>query len=220
MSLEGKELQAAHIIPQARPDVYGSVLGDDFDGEPFKTSHGLLLSKGWHGKYDAYLWSSYYKDGVYYVHFWEEAAMGRLNEEQQYHGKAIMPDRFSSDVLLVLIAIILPPAAVGILTGCSCALLICFLLSLLGYIPGHLYAFYIIYRKIQADERYGPSGYVYVSQGVYQPIGVPGSFDVEDGRHQQGQAQQEQGQGELYAGQARRPPGDPPKGPPPAYGAV
>ncbi|KAI0336793.1 UPF0057-domain-containing protein [Cubamyces sp. BRFM 1775] len=74
-----------------------------------------------------------------------------------------------SDVLLIIVAIIFPPAAAAFITGCSCDLLINILLTLLGYLPGHLHAFWLIYRKMQAEERYGRGGYIYVGNGEYQP---------------------------------------------------
>ncbi|GAA0160951.1 hypothetical protein LIER_39134 [Lithospermum erythrorhizon] len=47
--------------------------------------------------------------------------------------------------LEVLIAILLPPLGVGFRHGCcSCEFLICLLLTLLGYIPGMVYAVYAI----------------------------------------------------------------------------
>lgn len=49
----------------------------------------------------------------------------------------------TSDILLVLVAILFPPAAAGILTGCSCDLLINIALTIFGYLPGHLHAFYL-----------------------------------------------------------------------------
>ncbi|KWU42291.1 hypothetical protein RHOSPDRAFT_6303, partial [Rhodotorula sp. JG-1b] len=85
-------------------------------------------------------------------------------------------------VLLVLVAILFPPAAAGILTGCSCDLLISIALTLLGYIPGHLHCFYLIYKKMQAEERYGPDvqyfgnaewGPAGAGAGQYHPVGVP-----------------------------------------------
>ncbi|KAF8868203.1 hypothetical protein BD779DRAFT_1600910 [Infundibulicybe gibba] len=65
----------------------------------------------------------------------------------------------TSDVILILVAILFPPAAAGMITGCSCDLLINILLTILGYIPGHIHAFWLIYRKMQAEERYGNGGY-------------------------------------------------------------
>ncbi|KIY70860.1 UPF0057-domain-containing protein [Cylindrobasidium torrendii FP15055 ss-10] len=75
----------------------------------------------------------------------------------------------SSDVILILVAIIFPPAAAAFITGCSCDLLINVCLTLLGYIPGHLHAFWLIYKKMQAEERYGYGGYQYIGNGGYRP---------------------------------------------------
>ncbi|KAJ3501456.1 hypothetical protein NLJ89_g9329 [Agrocybe chaxingu] len=76
----------------------------------------------------------------------------------------------SSDVILIIVAIIFPPAAAAFVAGCSCDLLINILLTILGYIPGHIHAFWLIYKKMQAEERYGRGGYTYVGNGTYEPI--------------------------------------------------
>jgi len=75
-----------------------------------------------------------------------------------------------SDVLLILVAILFPPAAVGFIAGCSCDLFINILLTILGYIPGHIHAFWLIYRKMKAEERWGVGGYHYIGNGDYQPV--------------------------------------------------
>ncbi|PWN30194.1 UPF0057-domain-containing protein [Jaminaea rosea] len=74
----------------------------------------------------------------------------------------------SSDILLILVAILFPPAAAAFITGCSCDLLINILLTILGYLPGHLHAFWLIYKKMQAEERYGYAGFRYVGGGKYE----------------------------------------------------
>lgn len=76
----------------------------------------------------------------------------------------------ASDVVLILVAIILPPAAALIVTGCSCDLLINLLLTILGYLPGHIHAFWLIYKKMQAEERYGHGGFRYLGSGHYEPL--------------------------------------------------
>ncbi|GAA6043840.1 hypothetical protein JCM8097_007229 [Rhodosporidiobolus ruineniae] len=76
----------------------------------------------------------------------------------------------TSDVLLVLLAILFPPASTAILTGCSCDTLITILLTVLGYIPGHIHAFYIIYKNMKAEERYGKGGYQYLGNAEWGPI--------------------------------------------------
>jgi len=76
-----------------------------------------------------------------------------------------------SDVLLIIVAILLPPAAVAFIAGCSCDLLINILLTICGYIPGHIHAFWLIYRKTKAEEQWGVGGYQYVGNGTYQQAG-------------------------------------------------
>jgi len=75
----------------------------------------------------------------------------------------------ASDVCLILVAIIFPPAAAAFITGCSCDLLINICLTLLGYIPGHIHAFWLIYRRMKAEEAYGRGRYTYVGNGDFEP---------------------------------------------------
>ncbi|KAF8189944.1 hypothetical protein K438DRAFT_1907280 [Mycena galopus ATCC 62051] len=76
-----------------------------------------------------------------------------------------------SDVLLIFVAILFPPRLLrSFITGCSCDLLINILLTVLGYIPGHIHAFWLIYKKMKAEERYGRGGFRYTGNGVYEPI--------------------------------------------------
>jgi len=76
-----------------------------------------------------------------------------------------------SDILLILVAILFPPAAAAFITGCSCDLLINICLTILGFIPGHIHAFWLIYRKMKAEEKYGAGGYTYVGNGNYRSHG-------------------------------------------------
>ncbi|KAJ3559163.1 hypothetical protein NM688_g506 [Phlebia brevispora] len=76
----------------------------------------------------------------------------------------------ASDVCLIIVAIIFPPAAAAFVTGCSCDLLINICLTILGYLPGHIHAFWLIYKKMQAEERYGRGGYHYIGNGTYEPL--------------------------------------------------
>jgi hypothetical protein len=39
----------------------------------------------------------------------------------------------------------------------------------LGYLPGHLHAFWLIYKKMRAEEAYGVGGYHYIGNGVFEP---------------------------------------------------
>ncbi|KAI0454519.1 hypothetical protein F5B21DRAFT_474947 [Xylaria acuta] len=62
----------------------------------------------------------------------------------------------ASAVLVVLITILFPPAGVAIVSGCGADLCINIALTILGYIPGHIHAFYIEYvyydRREQARQ--------------------------------------------------------------------
>ncbi|KAJ6590518.1 hypothetical protein DFH09DRAFT_1245020 [Mycena vulgaris] len=79
-----------------------------------------------------------------------------------------------SDVLLIFVAILFPPAAAAFIAGCSCDLLINILLTVLGYIPGHIHAFWLIYKKMKAEERYGAGGFRYTGNGTYEPLAQGG----------------------------------------------
>ncbi|KAI0280398.1 UPF0057-domain-containing protein [Russula aff. rugulosa BPL654] len=74
-----------------------------------------------------------------------------------------------SDICLIIVAIIFPPAAAFFVTGCGCDLLINICLTILGYIPGHIHAFWLIYRRMKAEETYGRGRYIYVGNGSFEP---------------------------------------------------
>ncbi|KAF9652403.1 UPF0057-domain-containing protein, partial [Thelephora ganbajun] len=75
----------------------------------------------------------------------------------------------ASDVIVILVTIIFPPAGAFFVTGCGCDLLINILLTLLAFFPGLLHAFWLIYQKMRADEQYGEGGYRYIGSGAYEP---------------------------------------------------
>jgi len=75
----------------------------------------------------------------------------------------------ASDICLIIVAIIFPPAAAAFIAGCSCDLLINICLTILGYIPGHIHAFWLIYRRMKAEEMYGNGKYIYVGNGTFEP---------------------------------------------------
>ncbi|KAJ6571835.1 hypothetical protein B0H19DRAFT_1255766 [Mycena capillaripes] len=74
----------------------------------------------------------------------------------------------STDFLLILVAILCPPIATFLISGCGCDLLISILLSILGYLPGHIHAFWLIYLKVQAEERFGEGGFIYAGYGHFE----------------------------------------------------
>ncbi|EJU05367.1 UPF0057-domain-containing protein [Dacryopinax primogenitus] len=51
-----------------------------------------------------------------------------------------------SDIIKIIFAIIFPPLGVFLERGCGVELLICVIATCLGYIPGILYALYIILK--------------------------------------------------------------------------
>ncbi|KAI2623393.1 hypothetical protein GGR54DRAFT_638627 [Hypoxylon sp. NC1633] len=61
-----------------------------------------------------------------------------------------------SAVLIILITILLPPIGVWAVAGCGADLFINICLTILGYFPGHIHAFYIEYiyydRREQARD--------------------------------------------------------------------
>ncbi|GJP42464.1 hypothetical protein CLOM_g2024 [Closterium sp. NIES-68] len=57
-----------------------------------------------------------------------------------------------ADFVILLIALLLPPLGVFIKLGCSFEFWLALLLSFLGYIPGAVYAFYVIYTAIQEGD--------------------------------------------------------------------
>ncbi|KAJ6499579.1 hypothetical protein C8R47DRAFT_1211868 [Mycena vitilis] len=74
----------------------------------------------------------------------------------------------SSDFLLIVVAILCPPIATFLISGCGCDLLISIALSILGYLPGHIHAFWLIYLKIQAEEQFGEGGFIYTGYGRFE----------------------------------------------------
>ncbi|KAI1214501.1 uncharacterized protein F4807DRAFT_43 [Annulohypoxylon truncatum] len=62
----------------------------------------------------------------------------------------------ASAILIVLITLLFPPIGVWAVAGCGADLCINICLTILGYIPGHIHAFYIEYvyydRREQARE--------------------------------------------------------------------
>ncbi|KEF54755.1 uncharacterized protein A1O9_09197 [Exophiala aquamarina CBS 119918] len=56
-------------------------------------------------------------------------------------------------LLIVLITILLPPVGVFLVAGCGADLFINIALTVLGYIPGHIHAFYVEYVYFDRRER-------------------------------------------------------------------
>jgi uncharacterized membrane protein YqaE (UPF0057 family) len=65
----------------------------------------------------------------------------------------------ASDVLIVILAILLPPVAVVIRRGCGADLVINILLCLLGHIPGAIHAVFLVLHDRERRRR-APAPYV------------------------------------------------------------
>ncbi|KAI9028808.1 hypothetical protein CLU79DRAFT_832184 [Phycomyces nitens] len=61
------------------------------------------------------------------------------------------------DCCLILIIILLPPLGVFLMHGCGADFWINLCLTLLGYLPGHIHAFYLLIK--QRDEKRLQGGY-------------------------------------------------------------
>ncbi|CAD0111095.1 unnamed protein product, partial [Aureobasidium uvarum] len=67
-----------------------------------------------------------------------------------------------SQILLIIITIFLPPVGVFMIAGCGADLLINIALTVLGYFPGHIHAFYLEYEQANV--------------GLYDNTAAPGVY--------------------------------------------
>lgn len=63
------------------------------------------------------------------------------------------PDDTLPALLVILITILFPPVGVLMVAGCSMDVFINICLTILGYIPGHIHAFYVEYVYFNRRER-------------------------------------------------------------------
>ncbi|CAD6500369.1 BgTH12-07546 [Blumeria graminis f. sp. triticale] len=78
----------------------------------------------------------------------------------------------ASTILLVFPTILLPPVGVGMVSGCGADLLINIILTVLGYFPGLIHAFYLEYNHYEQREN---------SQlGCHPAASMPGNFIRQD----------------------------------------
>ncbi|KAI4841448.1 hypothetical protein E4T44_07809 [Aureobasidium sp. EXF-8845] len=73
-----------------------------------------------------------------------------------------------SHILLVIITILFPPVGVFMIAGCGADLIINVALTILGFFPGHIHAFYLEYVYYNRQEQ----GNV----GVYDNSRAPGVY--------------------------------------------
>jgi len=75
-----KPVQASHLVPKQRLDLYRTLLGQDYS-DPFQPECGVLLSNDAHGFFDRFTWSFYHKNGKLFVHSFTQLL--------EYHGREI-----------------------------------------------------------------------------------------------------------------------------------
>ncbi|CAD0084856.1 unnamed protein product [Aureobasidium vineae] len=73
-----------------------------------------------------------------------------------------------SQILLIIITIFLPPVGVFMIAGCGADLLINIALTVLGYFPGHIHAFYLEYVYFHKQEQ--------ANVGFYDNNAAPGVY--------------------------------------------
>ncbi|KAF9220596.1 UPF0057-domain-containing protein [Gyrodon lividus] len=73
-------------------------------------------------------------------------------------------------ILLIIVGIFFPPAAVAFISGCGMDLCINILLTILGYVPGCIHAFWLTYERAQANEMYGYRNWANLGNGEFRPI--------------------------------------------------
>ncbi|KAJ4352906.1 hypothetical protein N0V95_003815 [Ascochyta clinopodiicola] len=71
-------------------------------------------------------------------------------------------------ILLIIITIFLPPVGVFLVAGCGADLLINILLTVLGYFPGHIHAFYVEYVYYKRRDE--------IRAGTYDGTHAPGVY--------------------------------------------
>ncbi|CAN8100371.1 unnamed protein product [Discula destructiva] len=98
-------------------------------------------------------------------------------------------------ILLILITLLFPPVGVAITAGCGADVLINIGLTMLGYIPGHLHAFYIIYVYYSRRDQSAGAGSYERAPGIY-------SERVQTGGHRLAPAAGGPPQGQYGSGQA------------------
>jgi uncharacterized membrane protein YqaE (UPF0057 family) len=81
-------------------------------------------------------------------------------------------------LLLILITIFIPPIGVFLVAGCGMDLFINILLTLLGYFPGHIHAFYLLFVFYKRRDE--------ARAGIYDARPAPGVYSQRvqnGGRH-------------------------------------
>ncbi|RYN34172.1 hypothetical protein AA0119_g3430 [Alternaria tenuissima] len=80
-------------------------------------------------------------------------------------------------LLLILITVFIPPVGVFLVAGCGADFFINLLLTILGYFPGHIHAFYVEYVYIKRRDE--------IRAGIFEARPAPGIYSqkVQNGGH-------------------------------------
>ncbi|KAG2356550.1 hypothetical protein BDR07DRAFT_1491752 [Suillus spraguei] len=82
-----------------------------------------------------------------------------------------MESNGAADCVLILVAVIFPPAAAAFVSGCGCDLFVNILLTLLGYLPGLIHALWLVFKRANGQTRRARGSYQYA--GAVTPAPAP-----------------------------------------------
>ncbi|KAG2067285.1 UPF0057-domain-containing protein [Suillus decipiens] len=80
-----------------------------------------------------------------------------------------MESNDTADCVLILVAVIFPPAAAAFVSGCGCDLFLNILLTLLGYLPGLIHALWLVFKRANGQTRRARGSYQYTDAGTPAP---------------------------------------------------
>ncbi|KAJ8114735.1 hypothetical protein OPT61_g3452 [Boeremia exigua] len=91
-------------------------------------------------------------------------------QHRNYIAPTSQPAKMIKTILLIIITIFFPPVGVFLVAGCGADLLINILLTILGYFPGHVHAFYIEYVYYKRRDE--------IRAGTYDGSNAPGVYST------------------------------------------
>ncbi|KAG2148887.1 hypothetical protein DEU56DRAFT_84199 [Suillus clintonianus] len=80
-----------------------------------------------------------------------------------------MESNGAADCVLIIVAVIFPPAAVAFISGCGCDLFVNILLTLLGFFPGLIHALWLVFKRTNVPERRAIGSYRYTGTPTQAP---------------------------------------------------
>ncbi|KAG1745081.1 uncharacterized protein EDB91DRAFT_173980 [Suillus paluster] len=85
------------------------------------------------------------------------------------HPDCDIMDSSGTSCVLIFVAIIFPPAAAAFVSGCGCDLFVNILLTLLGYLPGLIHALWLVFKRVDVQERRAAGSYRYTGSTEAAP---------------------------------------------------